>query len=209
MQLTPAESRRQRQREEARRAILDATEALMLETGGDEFSIRALAERCGYTAPTIYHYFDDKEGLVAALLDERFERLLASVRRVETGDDPVENLKGMVEAFVRFGQENPTFYRLIVSGRRDGADRTPPAAEAAREQLGKPWNDLGAQGRLYCGDPAAAGQSLWALLHGLTALRAARPEHEWAPDLVEVAVESLLRGLIRPAAGERANGGSH
>jgi len=208
MQLTPAESRRKRQRKQARRAILDATEALMLEAGGDDFSIRGLAERCGYTAPTIYYYFTDKEGLVAALLQERFERLLASVSRVETAADPVENLKGMVSAFLRFGQENPTFYRLILAGSRDGADRTPPAAEAAREQLGKPWNDLAAQGRLYCGDPAAAGQSLWALLHGLNALRAARPDHEWAPDLVEVAVESLLRGLVRPAAGE-PNGGSH
>src|SRR5262245_51180068 len=89
--LSPAETRRARQREEARRAILDATEALLLEAG-ETFGVRALAARCGYTAPTIYHYFGDKDGLIDALLEERFAQLLAEVRRTPTGDDPVANL---------------------------------------------------------------------------------------------------------------------
>src|SRR3990172_1431902 len=40
MRTSPAELRRHRQREEARRAILDATEALLLEAGSDGFSMR-------------------------------------------------------------------------------------------------------------------------------------------------------------------------
>ena len=201
MKPSPSEIRRQRRREEARRAILDATEALMLESGSANFSIRRLAQRCGYTAPTIYHYFGDKEGVVAALLEERFTRLLESVRQEEMGPDPVDNLRRMVQSFAEFGEQNPTFYRLVAAGRSDGTDRTPPAAEAALALLEKPWQDLAEAGRLYCGDPRAAGQSLWALLHGMTALRAARPEHDWADDLFPVAVDSLLRGLIKPAHG--------
>ena len=170
----------------------------MIECGGDGFSIRKLAGHCGYTAPTIYHYFGDKEGLVVALLEERFARLLATVRTVEIGPDPVSNLQRMVGAFLRFGDENPTFYRLIVAGSRRGADRTPPSVEAVRALLLRPWQELANAGRLYCGDPDAAGQSLWALLHGLTALRIGRPHVDWAPGLVETAVEAMLRGLIRP-----------
>ena len=199
MQLSPSETRRHRRREEARRAILDATEALMVESGSSDFSIRKLAGRCGYTAPTIYHYFGDKEGVVAALLEERFTRLLESVRQEKMGPDAVDNLRRMVQSFAEFGEQNPTFYRLVVAGRSDGADRTPPAAEAARVLLEKPWVELAESGRLHCGDPRTASQSLWALLHGMTALRAARPEHDWADDLFEVAVDSLLRGLIKPA----------
>jgi hypothetical protein len=37
-------------------------------------------------------------------------------------------------------------------------------------------------------------------MHGLTALRVARPDHEWAPNLTEIAVEAMLRGLVRDAA---------
>lgn len=199
MQASPAETRRHRRREEARRAILDATEALMVESGSSDFSIRKLAGRCGYTAPTIYHYFGDKEGVVAALLEERFTRLLDSVREEEMGPDAVDNLRRMVQSFTEFGEQNPTFYRLVVAGRSDGADRTPPAAEAARALLEEPWLELAREGRLHCPDARTAAQALWALLHGMTALRAARPEYDWADDLFEVAVDSLLRGLIKPA----------
>jgi len=203
MQLSPAQTRRQRHREEARRAILDATEELMIEHEGDSFSIRGLAERCGYTAPTIYHYFGDKDGLVDALLEERFARLLAAVDGLEPGRDPVDNLRRMIEAFLRFGESNPAFYRLILSSRK-GADRTPRSAEAARRILEQPWLALARLGRLHCDDPATAAQSLWALMHGLTALRIARPDFEWAPELVDVALEAMLRGLVRPAP----NGGA-
>jgi AcrR family transcriptional regulator len=194
--LSPSETRRARQREEARRAILDATEALLLEAGGEAFGVRALAARCGYTAPTIYHYFGDKDGLIDALLEERFASLLAEVRTVPLGDDPLENLRGMLRAYLRFGERNPTFYRVILASRRNGPDRLPPGVEAAVEDMMRPWSDLRAAGRLDV-DPEVASQSVWALIHGLTALRVARPDHEWAPNLTEIAVEAMLRGLVR------------
>jgi AcrR family transcriptional regulator len=200
IQPTPAEARRQKQREEARRAILDATEALLIEAGGDDFSIRTLADRCGYTPPTIYHYFSDKAGLLDALLEERFARLLASVEDIPHSDDAVENLRRMVEAFVDFGRKNPAFYRLIVVGPRAGGERTPPSVEAAREVLSAPWVELHQAGRLYGSDPNTAAQSMWAVMHGLTALQISRPDFDWAPDVAEVAVDSMLRGLIRSGA---------
>jgi AcrR family transcriptional regulator len=205
MQLTPSETRRQRQREEARRAILDATESLMVRGGSDDFSIRQLAERCGYTPPTIYHYFGDKQGLVDALLEERFASLLAMVEDIEVRDDPVANLRGMVDAFLAFVRRNPTFYRLIIARSPSGADRTPPSAEAARERMSKPWNDLHRLGRLQDDDPLAASQALWSVLHGLTALQVARPDHDWAPDLTRIAIDAMLRGLLRPTGNGRGH----
>ena len=67
--------RRERQRQEARRTILDATESLVIEKNGSDFSIRELGKRAGYSAPTVYHYFGDKDGLIEALLEERVSRL--------------------------------------------------------------------------------------------------------------------------------------
>ena len=203
MQSTPAETRRQRHRDEARRTILDATESLMVEEGGEDFSIRQLAERSGYSAPTIYHHFGDKQGLVDALLEERFARLLAMVQQVETVKDPVANLRAMVDAYLRFGRHNPAFYRLILTGNGSGGDRTPPSAEKARELMARPWDDLHLAGRLHGDDPVAASQSLWSVLHGLTALQIGRPDYEWAPNLTETAIDSMLRGLLRPIENGR------
>ena len=44
-----------------------------------------LAERCGYTAPTIYHYFGDKEGLWLAVLEAAYEHIRA-VRAIKVSE---------------------------------------------------------------------------------------------------------------------------
>ncbi len=200
------EHRRSRQRQESRRVILDATEALIVEDGIEEFSIRKLAARCGFSAPTVYHHFGDKDGLIDALLQERFERLLRGVRRVPTGQDPVENLRQMCHAFLRFGLSNPRFYRLMMTAGPDGADRVTPAAEESRDLLEAPWRDLAAAGRLRDGDVEAAKQSLWALCHGLIALRIGRPNHPWSDNQIEVGLDSMLRGLVRPERDANGRG---
>jgi len=199
-QLQPAALRRTRQREEARRAILDATEAILVEDGIEQFSIRKLATRCGYTAPTIYHYFRDKDGLIDALLEERFSRLLQRVKRVQLTGDPVADLREYGRAFLRFAQANPTFFRVLMRGSSDGGERKIRAAEESRELLAVPIEALARQGRLCTDDVEAAQQSLWSVLHGVVALRLGNPKYSWSKNLPEVALESVLRGLVRAPA---------
>lgn len=193
------EARRERQRQEARRSILDATEALLLEAGGDAFSIRGLAQLCGYSAPTIYHYFGDKDGLIDALLEDRFSLLLEALENVMESGDPAEDLRRVSLAFMGFGKRNPTFYRLISSLSRKGQMRMPPAVETARQMMEAPIQQLATEGRLAL-PTANAGQMIWALTHGLTSLRSLRPEHGWADDLESSALDALLRGVIRARA---------
>ena len=183
-----------------RRAILDATEALLLEEGEERFSIRRLVERCGYTAPTIYHHFGDKEGLIAALLDERYERLALQLKRVPRTGDPVGYLRAMGRAFVRFGLRNPTHHRLLFAPRTQ--QHAPPrSALEVQEMLEQAWTELWEEGRLRAGDAAAAGQALFCLLYGLTDRRLARPEHDWSKTGIEDAIDALLRGLVAPEPG--------
>jgi AcrR family transcriptional regulator len=196
MNLQPAERRRLRQREDARRAILDAAEALLIEDGYERFSIRRLQERCGYTAPTIYHHFGDKRGLVDALLEERFGTLLARLRRVRLGSDREENIRQLARAFVRFALRNPTHYRLLYAPRPPGIG-PPPSLETARALIQTPFRELAAGGRLWTEDFEAATQACWATLHGLIHLLTTRPEYPWSPRLFEVALETMVRGLLR------------
>jgi AcrR family transcriptional regulator len=200
MEPQPSEIRRTRHREEARRGILDATEAILLEDGVELFSIRKLATRCGFTAPTIYHYFRDKDGLILALLEERFSRLLQRVRRVQLGSDPVANMREHARAFLRFGLTNPTFYQLMSRGPRKGEERPVRAAEDARAIMSGPLEALAAEGRLYTDDLAAAQQALWALLHGLISLRIGNPTYAWSKNVSDVALDAMLRGIVRPSA---------
>jgi AcrR family transcriptional regulator len=198
--------RRQARKGEARRAILDATEALLVEDGYARFSIRRLVERCGYTAPTIYHHFGDKPGLLDALLEERFRALFRLLSEVPRGRDPLDYLRAAAKAFVEFGLSHPNHYQLL-SMPRDPDWTPPPSVDESREILEQPWRELWDEGRLHCRDVETAGQALWVLAHGLIALRTARPDHEWSTHLIEDSIDALLRGLVAPPSAQHPGPG--
>jgi AcrR family transcriptional regulator len=203
------EQRREAARDLARRAILDATQELLLEVGYDDFSIRRLVERCGYAAPSIYHYFGDKDGLLGALIDERIQKLTAQLKRVPRGADPVANIRGLALAFVRFGMKNPEHFRLLFTPRA-GDQTPPPSGEEARRLIEATLTELWNAGRLRCGDPQTAGQALSVLCQGLVWSRIARPDYAWGKTLNEDSIDALLRGLVASddaatrSAGEKA-----
>ena len=182
---------------DSRGAILAATEALLLEAGYDGFSIRKLVERCGFTAPTIYHHFGDKQGLLDELIEARLETLVTEIRGVPLTDDPVENIRRLFLAFAEFGIRNPTHYRLLASSRAEQTDAI-PAGQEARAILLAPLEILASQGRLYGNDLEETRQVMWSFLHGLISLPRARPDEEWTPNLVSVAIDAMLRGCIKP-----------
>ena len=191
-QLTTAQDRRLRHREEARRAILDATQELLVEQGYESFSMRKLASRCGYAAPTIYHYFGAKPGLLDRLIDLRMREVLVEMRSVHLTSDPVENMRRLFIAFVRWGLANPTHYQLLTSTREPH-----PAGEEAREVLMRPVTQLEEQGRLET-DIELARQSLWALVHGIISLQTTRPEEDWSEHLIDRALDAMICGLVKP-----------
>jgi AcrR family transcriptional regulator len=197
------EQRRHEQRAQVRRRVLDATEALLLEEGEERFSIRRLVERCGYTAPTIYHHFGDKKGLIDALLDERFERLAQQLKRVPHGGDPVGYIRAIALAFARFSLRNPTHHRLLFAPRAQPYE-PPRSAQEAREMLERAWRELSEQGRLRASEESA-GQALFCLVYGLASRRIAQPDEDWCRTGIEDAIEALLRGLVAdaPAANGR------
>jgi len=197
--IQPAERRRQQSRADARRAILDATEALLVEDGFDAFSMRRLAERCGYTAPTIYHHFGDKQRLIDALVDERFAGLVRSLKRAQNGgEDPIASLRAVALAFTRFGLRNPTFYALLSQRPPDPEAPAPPNAEQARAIMERPLAKLAADGRLTA-DLEATQQAVWAFLHGFVLLRTHRSDVFFHKDVLEVGLDALIRSLIRDA----------
>lgn len=194
-----AEKRRERQRTQVRRAILQAAEALLVEGGHEGFSMRRLAARCGYTVPTVYHHFGDKSGLLNALLEERYGQLTRRLRRVVRGHDPEEDVREVISDFVRFSLANPSHYRLIMS--QPPTEANPPAHEAeARALLEVPLEQLRDEGRLRVENRELAIQVISSMLHGLIQLQTSWPDYDWTPELLETSIDTLLTGLLRPRA---------
>jgi AcrR family transcriptional regulator len=197
MSVPTAQQRREQSRADARRTILDAAESILVEVGYAGFSMRKLVQRCGYTAPTLYHYFGDKPGLIDALLEERMRLLVSELEQVPRTADRVENFRASCLAFARFGIRNPTHYQLLTQ-RRENEVPPPAAGEQARLMLERPLDDLAAHGMIRCGALEAARQSIWAHLHGVIALPTVRPDIDWQSNLLEQSVEAMIRAWIQP-----------
>jgi AcrR family transcriptional regulator len=185
------------------REILEATQELLLEEGVEGVSIRKLSERCGYTAPTIYHHFGDKRGLLDTLLEERFRLLLAAMTAIPSTGDPVRHLRDMAQAFVAFALENPSHYQLLMEPGL-GSPESVPSAEAARALVRGDLEALAQSGSLATGDLDAAFQVLWAVLHGVISLRLGVAGEPIAVQAESLAYDVVETGLLRaglPQAG--------
>jgi AcrR family transcriptional regulator len=193
--LEPPENEEPRRRDASRRAILDATQALLLEGGTESISIRRVSDRCGYKAPTIYHHFRDKTGLIDALIEERFADLLERLQQVPRHAEPAHYLRQLARAFVEFGLENPSHYALLSAPRPD-PERQLPSAEAARELVFGALREVARTGALHTPDLESAFQLTWVVLHGVLSLRISRPSYAWCDDLVEHALDVIERGLL-------------
>jgi AcrR family transcriptional regulator len=189
------EERRGRQRREARQAILDATEALIIESGGSDFSIRKLGQRAGYSAPTVYHYFGDKDGLIDILLEDRVARLASEFEQLEPSGEPRRDLRAMLLAYLEFSASNPAFTRLMGTFSQKGESRMPPAMDRVRSCVETQLERFGEGGQLGHFDLTSAGRVLWALAMGLVAMRLMEPDTPWAEDFCARALDSLFLGM--------------
>ncbi|NLV03644.1 MULTISPECIES: TetR/AcrR family transcriptional regulator [Haloferax] len=66
-------------RHQTQQAILEATHQIVLESGYNGISISQIADRVGISKSVIYHYYDDKESLLAEFLDVAHERFLEQI----------------------------------------------------------------------------------------------------------------------------------
>lgn len=187
--------RRERQRQEARQTILDATEELIIESGGSGFSIRTLGQRAGYSAPTVYHYFGDKDGLIDALLEDRCDGLAAEFEQLEPSGDPRRDLRNMLLSYFEFSTRNPAFTRVMSTFSTKGESRMPPAMDRVRTCIDVQLERFGEGTPLGSFNTENAGRVLWALALGLVSIRIREMEAQWPEDLAERALDSLFLGL--------------
>ncbi len=106
-------TRRETERLATREKILNAATDLLLREGLDRFSMRKLADQIGYTATTLYIHFPDREGLLGEVVDRQFFQFRKNFERIGRVQDPIERLRAMGMAFVKFGLGHRDHYRLM------------------------------------------------------------------------------------------------
>jgi AcrR family transcriptional regulator len=98
-----------------RTRILEAAAGLLAES--PDASTRAVCDAAGVTAPTLYHYFGDKEGLLTAVVDFGWAAFLQTKRTVAAvvHEHIADDVRAGWDNHLQFARENPNFYKLMWS----------------------------------------------------------------------------------------------
>lgn len=105
--------RKEREREEMKKNILDAALKLFIEDGYDNVSIRKIAEKIEYSPATIYLYFEDKDSIFFELHNRGFSEFYKRQLAVQQISDPKERLKEHGKAYIKFALDSPEYYDLM------------------------------------------------------------------------------------------------
>ena len=98
-----------------RAQLIDSAARLFAERGYGEASMRQIAENAGVTPAMVSYYFKDKLGLLEAVLDSVFDRLLS--RTVELFEDPQQRgsaIERFIEIYLAALTAEPWIPRLLV-----------------------------------------------------------------------------------------------
>lgn len=190
---------REEKKSEIRNLILGTARKSFVREGYENFSLRSLAQKIGYSPAAIYRYFKSKDDIFACLTAESFDLLIKASSAVvpEPDEDPVSVLKRGIHAYVAFGLENPDHYRIafLLGGRAAKGPQRPRAAyEALRARIQRCIDG----GRMFPADPDLLAQSLWAAAHGVTSLLVQRPSFPWVArsKLVDRVIDSAVNALL-------------
>jgi AcrR family transcriptional regulator len=133
----PSPKKRDYHHGDLRRTLLDTAVDLVAEHDICALTLREVARRAGVTHAAPYHHFPSKAALVAAVAEEGYDALYASQSDAadQAGADPVERLRALGLAYVKFAMEHPGHFRVMF--RMDVADWThsPSLAEAAQRNM--------------------------------------------------------------------------
>jgi AcrR family transcriptional regulator len=196
--------RREREKEDVRRKILEAAHTLFETRGYESVTMRAVADAIEYSPTTIYNHFANKEDLVQALCFADFEKLTQAMGSRPLPENPVDRIRTLGHAYATFGVSNPNHYRFMFmtagDWRTHGNDEGAPpalayaflrdAVEAAMEQ-----------GYFKKGDVDLAAQILWSAIHGVISLLVAFKPEQFPrvpprAGLIEASMEATLHGLL-------------
>ncbi|MGW5387600.1 TetR/AcrR family transcriptional regulator [Nocardia sp. NPDC003963] len=162
------QTRRERERAERHRLIIDTARELAESEGWDAVTVRRLADRIEYSQPVLYSHFAGKQAIVTAVAEDGCAELAAALResRAATATES-DALAAVARAYSEFATERPAVYDAIFAMSTD-LQFGPGAPQALRDAFAELVAVLGP----FAGDEDVETftETGWAALHGLVTL---------------------------------------
>ncbi|HKG22171.1 MAG TPA: TetR/AcrR family transcriptional regulator [Blastocatellia bacterium] len=199
-----SKERRERQKESLRQEILDAARDLFVNEGYENVSMRRIADKIEYSPTTIYLYFQDKSELLFNICEETFARLSDRLEEITRGDDPIQCLKKGLDAYVQFGLQYPNHYRVtFINHPTHSVDKERYLHEGSMGMNAYSQLRLGVERCVQAGlfrvtDIDLISQSMWAAVHGVTAILITKAHFPWVDKekMISLVIDNIIEGLM-------------
>jgi AcrR family transcriptional regulator len=160
-------------KDDVRAGILQASLALMNEGGLGALSMREVARRAGVSHQAPYHYFQDREAILAELAGDGFDQLHDyMVSGIGLARDKAGKNRAMGEAYIRFALNHPELFKLMFRCEMCDLSRYPDAKAKADKCFNVVVSVLGTTGT--SADKANPDLvpviTAWSMAHGLATL---------------------------------------
>ena len=154
-----------------RSELLRTSRQLLDESGPGALSMREVARRAGCTHQAPYHYFANREAILAALVHEGFDELadrLASAHEGLESKDLRAILTASGNAYVEFALRHPGVFRVMFRPDVCDPERFPEVVQAG----GRARGELTRLVKVVLGDdaPLEVEVLFWSGVHGLASL---------------------------------------
>ena len=108
--------KRLKSNDDARTRLLDVAEGMMSRRGYAGTSIAEIVDAAGVRAPTLYWYFENKQGMLTALMERGAATWYAGLPRLNSvaGTTSTERLVAAMSEAGRAVEANPQFLRLLI-----------------------------------------------------------------------------------------------
>jgi AcrR family transcriptional regulator len=160
-------------KDDVRAGILQASIALMNEGGLGALSMREVARRAGVSHQAPYHYFADRETILAELAGDGFDKLYDyMVSAIGLAKDKAGKNRAMGEAYIRFALNHPEVFKLMFRCEMCDLSRYPDAKVKADRCFNVVVQTLGASGNSSdkTNPDLAPVIASWSMAHGLATL---------------------------------------
>jgi TetR/AcrR family transcriptional regulator len=101
--------------EEKREIILRAATRAFAEKGFAAVGIREIARAAGLNSATLYHYFSNKEGIYATVLERTFDQLVDILHEISLKEmDPEPLLRFAIDRYIDFIKDHRDVLKILI-----------------------------------------------------------------------------------------------
>jgi len=186
-----------------REEILEVSKELLIKEGFSKLSMRRIAERADVSATSIYLYFQNKDDLLLALIEESIENLKVSLMEVvDASKGFLMQLEDMARAYIEYALNHPQEYEIIYMVRPEEMPKYPKEKfmniRSAYELLADIIREGHDQEQIDVEDALINAYTLWAQLHGVVSVILNKRLDTRIPQqqFIEQALENIIRGFV-------------